>query len=115
MKKIWITSLLMTLLLPICLHADETKALEIKQIPQVDFENRRTGVSIGEYNGKGLIYAVFPDRIVVNDSNLYLSANPNLTTIKGQKHRGQLKQGMTIYYFLDKDRSVSKIVIDSVQ
>ncbi len=113
MKKIFKTCVLLILLLPIHLYADEGTLLDIKQIPQVDFKNARTGPSIGEYNGKGQINAVFPDRIVVNDSNLHLSSNPKLSTINGNKYRGQLKQGMNIYYFLDKNKAVSKVVVDT--
>lgn len=111
MKKIFLIVFLLIGLMPLCLSADESGLLDIKTIPQVNFKINST--VIGEYSGHGRIDEIFTNRIVINDSNFYLSSKLKIIDAKGHNYSGPLSQGMYAYYFLDKNNKINKIVINT--
>lgn len=112
MKKIIVVSIVLLLILPMGLFAGDDGLLEIGQVPQVDFKEKPAGPSIGEYNGKGQIDSISKDMIVINDLDFSLSSKLRTTAINGLPYNGPLKKGLIVYYFLDADKAIVKMIVD---
>ncbi|GEM_PF-6887103 len=95
------------------LSADESGLLAIKEIPRINFKADRIVKNIGEYNGYGKIDEIFNNRIVINDSNFDFALKISIITVKGHDYSGHINKGMYVYYFLNKNNKINKIVVDT--
>ncbi|MCP3940826.1 MAG: hypothetical protein GY710_05010 [Desulfobacteraceae bacterium] len=111
MKKLIIIGILLILFPATHSYANEQELVEIQQIPKVGVELTPIESKIGEYDGIGRIDAIYPGRLVINDSNFYLSSPLKVVTMEGRE--GQLKKGIKVYYFLNKHKAIFKLVTAS--
>ncbi len=113
MKKIFLLVLLVMGSMCLCLSADGSGLLTIKEIPRINFKTNRIVKNIGEYNGYGEIDEIFSNRIVINDSNFNFASKVKVITVKGHNYSNHLNKGMHVYYFLNKTDKINKIVVDT--
>ncbi len=109
MRKILIVVFIL-LYLPLA-FAGDADLLEIQSIPQLDGTPENLEIIIGTWDGQGVIAAVYPDRLVISDSNFYLASNVVLITTAGVPYLKSLTSGMAVYYFLDSSQKVTKLAI----
>lgn len=111
MKKILVVVLILLCFPPV--FADDANLLEIQSIPQLDGIPENLEALIGVWDGQGVIAAVYPDRLVISDSNFYLASDVVLITTYGLPYPKSVSSGMVVYYFLDSSQRVTKLAINT--
>ncbi len=119
MKKGIYISLVIFICLPVCLpvfvFGADQGLLEVQSIPKLDPELAKLESVIGTWHGKGRIDAIYPQRIIINDSNYNMESDAALIYLDGTKYKKGLKTGMSVYYFLGTNRVIIKLAIDTIK
>lgn len=110
MKKYVI--LVLFLIVPISGYSQSPTPLAIDEIPSSNLIRQKHDVHIGEYEGSGIIEDVHSDYVVIADRALPFANNMKKVNLKGKSTSTQLVKGMFVYYFYNKNRQLSKIVIE---
>jgi len=108
-------TVLTMVVVPLSLIAQEIKPLEIKPVPDLPSEYGVTLTrSIGEYDGSGIIDAVYEKRIVINDQGFSFTENIQIRNTRGETvNIARLTPGVNVYYFLESAGKIKALVLNN--
>ncbi len=112
MRRIYFIGIILVSIIPAMLWADSPSRLEIQEIPGMEQVRQKLPVNIGEYNGRGFVEYIDESRIVINDTSFDLSSGFVITNLKGNRLTKKITKGMYVYYFLNSENRMTKIVVE---
>lgn len=112
MKQMVLIFLVWAVLFSVPATGDQGQLEKIQQIPDISQVRTRQAVHIGEFNGSGFIDDIQADKMVINDTRFEMAPGIKKTDLSGIRYGGKLEKGIFVYYFLDSENKISKIVVE---